>query len=177
MNVAPHRLDVQPALWCVIRSAAKRSPAHSLPRGRKNGLRESTLPEFLTPELVRVSFSSRLYSARCRVSHRRVGYAHRREPPARDRWAKPALQQGRQDTQATPTHSWSSKDVGSHNPFNLGRFGSLDGAWAGQVPSQEAEDPGSDRASFRSACECGDCRSLSCFACPVSPVSQTPPAS
>jgi HNH endonuclease len=35
---------------------------------------------------------------------------------------------------ATPTLSWRSADVGSPDPFNVGRIGSLDGAWARQNP-------------------------------------------
>jgi hypothetical protein len=50
---------------------------------------------------------------------------------------------------ATPTLSWRSEDVGSHNSFNLGRFGSLEGAWARQIPTLKAEDSGSDRAEFQ----------------------------
>jgi anti-sigma factor RsiW len=40
---------------------------------------------------------------------------------------------------ATPTLSWWSADVGSPNPFNVGRFGSFDGAWARQNPHSGAQ--------------------------------------
>jgi hypothetical protein len=49
---------------------------------------------------------------------------------------------------ATPALSWSSENKRSPNPFIVGRFASLDGARARQIPTQEAKDSGSDRAEF-----------------------------
>src|ERR1700728_1456202 len=88
----------------------------------------------------------------------------------------------RQDTQrtdrtrsATSILSWWSEDVGSRKPFNLGRFGSLDGAWARQIPTPKAEVSGLDRAEFQSGLRVRGMPfalpSLSCLACPVSPLS------
>jgi hypothetical protein len=54
-----------------------------------------------------------------------------------------------QEGSAMPTLSRWAEDIGSPNPFIVGRFGSLDGAWARQIPTQEAEDSGSDRAEFQ----------------------------
>jgi hypothetical protein len=62
---------------------------------------------------------------------------------------KPDAKVAARTRSATPTLSWGSEDVGSPKPFNLGRSGSPDGAWARQIRTQEAEDSGSGRAEFQ----------------------------
>jgi hypothetical protein len=50
---------------------------------------------------------------------------------------------------ATPKHSWWSEDVGSLNSFNAGRFGFSTVPGLDRIPTQGAEDSGSNRAEFQ----------------------------